>query len=79
MTKQKCVVTITDGISPTSMPFNEFVLYRLNHNSDEKQVLIQIFEKGIDKNVKMPEGVTFYSLGMCLLKLYHTIKKLEQM
>lgn len=79
MTKQKCVVTITDGISPTSMPFNEFVLYRLNHNSDEKQVLIQIFEKGIDKNVKMPEGVTFYSLGMSLLKLYHTIKKLEKL
>lgn len=76
--KQKCIVTITDGISPTSMPFNEFMLYRLENCPDEKQVFIQVFEKGVDKNVKMPESVDFYSLGMNLSSIWNTVKKIEE-
>lgn len=76
--KQKAIVTITDGISPTSMPFNEFMLYRLKKYPDEKQILIQVFEKGIDKNVKIPEEVDFYSLGMSLRKVMQTVRKIEK-
>ena len=76
--RQSCIVTITDGISPTSMPFNEFILYRLKHYPDEKQILIQVFEKGVDKNVEIPKDVSFYSLGMSILKVYKTIKCIEQ-
>lgn len=76
--KQKAIVTITDGISPTSMPFNEFMLYRLRKYPDEKQVLIQVFEKGIDKNVKVPKEVDFYSLGMSLRKVLKTVRKIEK-
>ena len=75
--KQRCIVTITDGISPTSMPFNEFVLYRLRHFPQEKQVLIQVFEKGINGDVVIPEGVEYYSLGISILNLRKTIKCLE--
>lgn len=78
MNKHECIVTITDGISPTSMPFNEFMLYRLDKYPNEKQVFIQVFEKGVDKNVKMPETVDFYSLGMNLPSLLRTIKKIEK-
>ena len=76
--KHKAIVTITDGISPTSMPFNEFVLYRLQRYPEEKQIIIQVFEKGIDPNVTIPNGVDFYSLGMnpwALLKRIKTIEK----
>lgn len=76
--KQKCIVTITDGISPTSMPFNEFMLYRIKHNPNEKQVFIQVFEKGINENVKMPDCVDFYSLGMSLSAVRNTIKNIEK-
>ena len=76
--KQKCIVTITDGISPTSMPFNEFVLYRLRHYPQEKQVLIQVFEKGTNGDVVIPEGVEYYSLGISILKLRKTINSLEK-
>ena len=36
----KILLTILDSIAETSMPFNEFVLYRANHFKEEKQVLI---------------------------------------
>ena len=76
--KQKCIVTITDGISPTSMPFNEFVLYRLQRYPEEKQIIIQVFEKGIDPNVTIPNGVDFYSLGMNPCSLLKRIKAIEK-
>lgn len=76
--KQTCIVTITDGISPTSMPFNEFILYRLKKYPDEKQVLIQVFEKGVDKNVAIPPNVDFYSIGMNLWGLWKIIRLLEK-
>lgn len=76
--KQKCIVTITDGISPTSMPFNEFVLYRLNNYLDERQIIIQVFEKGIDKNVSIPNGLDFYSVGMNPWALFKRIRAIEK-
>lgn len=36
----KTIITILDSIQETSMPFNEFVLYRANHIKDEVQHLI---------------------------------------
>lgn len=36
----RTLITLLDGITETSMPFNEFVLYRARHYPDEKQILI---------------------------------------
>lgn len=74
---QPCIVTITDGISPTSMPYNEFVLYRLNHFPKEKQVLIQVFERGIKGNITIPSDVEYYSLGMSMSSIWKIIHQLE--
>ena len=76
--KRSCIVTITDGISPTSMPFNEFILYRLKHFPEEKQVLIQVFERGVDGNVVIPNEVEFYSLGIKISSIRKTIHELEK-
>ncbi len=76
--KKECIVTITDGISPTSMPFNEFVTYRLNNYPDEKQILIQLFESGIDKRISIPESVEFYSIGKNIIALRELIKGIEK-
>lgn len=78
MKKQRCIVTITDGISPTSMPFNEFILYRLRHYPVEKQVLIQVFEHGVDGNVVIPNEVEYYSLGVKISGIRKTIHELEK-
>lgn len=76
--KQECIVTITDGLSPTSMPLNEFVNYRLSHRKEEKQILIQVFEKGIDKNIELSENIEFYSVGKNFYKLRKIIQKISK-
>ena len=76
--KQRCIVTITDGISPTSMPYNEFVLFRLKHYPEEKQVLIQVFEHGINGNIVIPEDIEYYSLGISPLIIAKTVSNLEE-
>lgn len=78
MSKQHCIVTVTDGISPTSMPFNEFILYRLRHYPEEKQVLIQVFEHGVNGDVNIPKEVEYYSLGMNLSAIRTIVNKLEK-
>lgn len=78
MAKQTCIITITDGISPTSMPFNEFVLYRFQNYPEEKQIIIQVFEKSVDRNITIPRGVEFYSLGMNPWALLKKIFFLDQ-
>jgi glycosyltransferase involved in cell wall biosynthesis len=76
--KQKCIVTITDGISPTSMPYNEFVLFRLKQYPEEKQVLIQVFERGINGGVCIPNGIEYHSLGLNALKIMKIVHHLEK-
>lgn len=78
MKKEDCIVTITDGISPTSMPYNEFVSYRLKHYSNEKQILIQVFENGVDPTVSIPQNIEFYSVGVNCFKLFKIIRHLER-
>lgn len=39
---EKVLITVLDSVGPTSMPFNEFVLWRAKHCVEEKQILIVI-------------------------------------
>ena len=75
--KQSCLVTITDGISPTSMPYNEFILFRINHYQEEKQILLQVFEHGIQGDVDMPEQLEFHSIGLRINKLRKIVNEIE--
>lgn len=76
--KTPCIVTVTDGISPTSMPYNEFVLYRLGKYPNERQIIIQLFEKGIDGDFGIPADVGFFSLGMNVASIWRTIQTIEK-
>lgn len=42
---KKVLITILDGIGETSMPYNEFVLWRAKHCIDERQILVIIGNK----------------------------------
>lgn len=73
---RRCVVTITDSISPTSMPYNEFVLYRRINRPDERQILIILFESNIDRNVAYPQDLEIIRCGKDLCKLGKEIKRI---
>ncbi len=59
----KTIITILDSIAETSMPFNEFVLYRANHFKDERQHLIICNEKYPLPDVDLPSNLMIEYIG----------------
>ena len=71
----KTLITILDGITQTSMPFNEFVLYRASHYKDEKQIVICLCGKKDLSDFNIPEGLDIRFIGRNLLTIRKTIKQ----
>lgn len=78
----RALITILDNITETSMPFNEFVLYRANHYRDEKQILIICGSRANLPQVEIPETLEIKYAGRKLRNIRktikETIKRLEQ-
>lgn len=51
------IITILDSTTETSMPFNEFVIWRGKHYRDQKQILIVCDKKGKLPNIEIPSNV----------------------
>lgn len=51
------IITILDTTTETSMPFNEFVIWRANHYHDQRQVLIICSKKGVLPQIVIPSNV----------------------
>ena len=76
---RNAIITITDGISPTSMPYNEFVLYRKNKKLDEQQILILLFKGSYDKSIiNIPTDVKLFCVGKNVIKLRSLLCDLEK-
>lgn len=71
----KVLITILDAITETSMPFNEFVLYRANHVKDERQILIVCDCKKDLPKVSIPDTITIERVGWNLSNLRKVIRK----
>ena len=63
MSYKRYLITVTDNLSATSMPFNEFVLYRKTRYPDEKQIVFLLFKTKADDSVEVPEDVDVYYIG----------------
>lgn len=70
----RALITILDNTTETSMPFNEFVLYRANHYRNEKQILIICGSKGDLPKVEIPENLEIRYVGRNLGKIRKAIK-----
>lgn len=71
-----CVVTIVDSIASTSMPVNEFVIYRSRHNYGLRQILISC-SLDIPDEVEIPSDVTVYMVGNDRSKMRHVLKDVK--
>lgn len=70
----RALITILDNITETSMPFNEFVLYRANHFPDEKQILIICGKEQPLPAVDIPSKVEIIYTGKNPINIRKTIK-----
>lgn len=57
-----CVISVVDSISATSMPINEFVIYRSKHSFNMRQILI-VCDERIPSNISIPEDVEVILTG----------------
>lgn len=78
MKTDRCIVTITDIISATSMPFNEFVLYRRERYKNERQIVILLFKDNVSENVTVPDDVTVYCVGKKINALNKLVKNISK-
>ncbi len=69
-------VSVVDSISATSMPINEFVIYRSAHQYDIQQTLIVCDTKS-PENVMIPADVDVHLVGGSKGKLRALIKRLK--
>ena len=60
--KNICILTVVDSISATSMPVNEFVLYRQRNGYPYRQVLM-VCSKDKDDKVIIPDCIATYYVG----------------
>lgn len=75
---ERYLVTITDNIAPSSMPYNEFVLYRNKNQKNEKQIIILLFKDSIDKKEVIPDDVESYCVGKNKRKLRSIVNQIVE-
>lgn len=69
----KAILTILDDITETSMPFNEFALYRANHFKNEQHVLIICSKSKKIPKVKIPTNMNIIYVGKNILRIRKNI------
>lgn len=70
------VVTVVDSLSVTSMPVNEFVIYRSIHNYNIEQVLI-VINGDKPRDLIIPKNIKLFFVNNSLIKIKSIVKKLE--
>lgn len=70
------IVTVINSISETSMPFNEFVLFRDSLNYNNKQSII-LLDDTIADDIPIPETIKIYRVGNSIVRMRKAIKNIE--
>lgn len=73
-----CVVSIVNSVSATSMPVNEFVIYRSVHNYNIRQILI-VCDTRFPANVDIPENIDVYLVGKDKKRIRDVVKKIQNL
>lgn len=68
------IITILDNITETSMPFNEFVVYRGFHYKEQLQYLIIHGRQGELPQIEIPKNIKIIYTGKSPLKIRNTLK-----
>ncbi|WP_296878311.1 glycosyltransferase family 4 protein [Thomasclavelia sp.] len=68
-----CVVSVIDSISVTSMPVNEFIIYRDKHKFNIKQKII-VCDTTIPQEINIPNNVEIYLVGKNIFEIRSAVK-----
>ena len=72
--QNRAIITVLDSINPTTMPYNEFILYRNSHYKTEKQILLLTgSEINIPEN-NIPSNLEIHKVGKNPIKICFELK-----
>lgn len=72
----RAIITVLDSINPTTMPYNEFILFRNEHYSDEKQILLLTGNEIIIPEEQIPKSLEIYKVGKNPFRIRKVLKAL---
>ncbi len=72
-----CIVSVVDSISATSMPINEFVIYRSIHNYKMRQIVI-VCDTQAPADVTIPDDVEVHLIGNNHKKIRNLVKDIQK-
>jgi len=70
------IITVLDDITETSMPFNEFVVYRGIHYKEQYQCLVVCGEKKKLPKVEIPKNIKIIYVGSSPFKIRRALLKI---
>lgn len=76
--KQYALVTVSDGLTNVSMPYNEFAVYRQDHYPDCRHFFIALFDSYISKTVPYPENLTIFRCGTSPSYLRKAVREIRE-
>ena len=75
MTK-RLMITVLDSINQTTMPYNEFILYRNKHYKEEQQVLILTGNEIAIQQSQIPIELEIHRCGKNPLRIKNVLKRI---
>jgi glycosyltransferase involved in cell wall biosynthesis len=72
-----CVVSVVDSIATTSMPVNEFVIFRSMNNYEMHQIMI-VCDTKAPEDVEIPKDVEVYLVGNCFRKIRKLVSRINK-
>ncbi len=74
--QNRAIITVLDSINPTTMPYNEFVLYRNSHYKNEKQILLLTGSEIIIPQEDIPPNLEIHKVGKNPFKICSELKRI---
>ena len=72
------LVTVSDSLVNTSMPYNEFAVYRQAHDPEGLHFYIALFDTFVSTTVPYPEGLKIYRCGKSPRLLRKAVREIRE-
>lgn len=75
--KKNALITVLDSLNQTTMPYNEFILYRSNHYPEEQQIVLLTGDEITIPPNEIPQDLIIYKAGKNPFKIRKALKKIK--
>ncbi len=75
--KINALITVLDSLNQTTMPYNEFILYRSKHYPAEQQIVLLTGNEVTIPTSEIPKDLIIYKAGKNPIKIRRALKKIK--